>query len=281
MKSSSVKRSFSFAQAFQFTSQPVCLITALYVLPASVFKQGTIDFQCLALLYFASFFIYNADRLWGYSPEDTLNHPERSAWIEQYKSALSFLCISAGLITFYISLSMTPTQQILIALCGVPSILYILPKLSWRGKSFRWRELPATKELSVAFAWSLAVTALPLAHHPSHLVHRVSTIYLILVFIAALCNVLLCDLHDRHGDRHFKVYALANHKPQLAQKLCSSFAFCGLLITLLMLQQHILFFGFIPSFVALALLAKQSSFNKLYTDLALLGPILFSLFLLN
>ena len=102
MNTISVKRSFSFAQVFQFTSQPVCLITALYVLPASVLKQGAIDFQCLALLYFASFFVYNADRLWANSPEDEFNHPERSEWIRQYKTPLSFLCIVSGIITFYI-----------------------------------------------------------------------------------------------------------------------------------------------------------------------------------
>ena len=281
MNTISVKRSFSFAQAFQFTSQPVCLITALYVLPASVLKQGAIDFQCLALLYFASFFVYNADRLWANSPEDEFNHPERSEWIRQYKTPLSFLCIGSGIITFYISLFMTSTQQILIALCGIPSILYILPKITWRGKSFRWRELPATKELSVAFAWSLAVSSLPLAQSPSHLMHRISAIYLILVFIMALSNLLLCDLHDRHGDQHFKVQALASTKPKLAQALCMCLAFAGLLITVLISQNHSLFLGFLPSFIALAYLAKQDSFNKLYTDLALLGPVLFSLLLLN
>ena len=273
----SVSQSNPLTRAFFFTSQPVCLITALYVLPAAFLKQAPIDLQCLCLLYTASFFIYNAERLWSQSTEDLINHPERSLWINKHRLTLNGLCLLAGLLTFLIALQMDPIQQMVIAIAGLPSILYLLPKIKLGSKTLRWRQIPAAKELSVAFSWSFAVSILPLASSPSWLHKSDSLYFLLCTFIAALCNVFICDLKDRKGDALYDVNSLAALKPQLAYKSCYYLCSCTLIFSLSLSFKSPLFLGFVLSFLCLFWLNKKGFYNKLLADLSLVAPCLIAL----
>ncbi len=115
----------------------------------------------LALVFFATLFIYNLDRLVSTSREDAVEVTQRHRWIREHRRFLWALAGVSG-VGAAASLFFIPLDVVwgLVPL-GVVSLAYSLPVYSREGKKRRLKDVPGLKIFLIALVWGAVTVILP------------------------------------------------------------------------------------------------------------------------
>ncbi len=193
-----------------FSLQRTLLLTSIYlsvgagsICYASLKLQGYNSLAApvlISMLYVLSMHIFN--HLTG-RKADQYNDPDRAAFYKQYRTPLTVLAATAGIVGLFLAylVGWLPFF-ILLAMSGFGASynLRLVPGWLHTGPYRRIRDIPGSKTLLIAAAWGLVTCAVP-----SVVISGTITISTGLVFIWSTCLVFsrtaFFDLLDIQGDR--------------------------------------------------------------------------------
>lgn len=168
------------------------------VLTTSILFSIPIQLELLAVIFFISFATYNFNRSTDLD-EDSISHPERTAFVTQYHKHLKLFAtlsyvLGAGLAFF---LHFTVGLLTLIPLIAVS--LYSVP---WIPNSSydRLKEILVVKNVTVAASWAVVVTFLPLVYLQVGIETATGVVFAF-IFLKVLGNTITFDIRDIEGDK--------------------------------------------------------------------------------
>jgi len=151
------------------------------------------------MLFFSSgaFFLYQIDRAFSFSPEDTVNAPERVEWNNGHRS-YSMASTAASALLMAILLPRLPVFILpWLAAIGVLGIVHALPSMGGRR---RLKSIPYLKTASISIAWMVGGVIIPLTITGISSVALISLLCLYRLPVI-VSNQLVADFVDREGDQ--------------------------------------------------------------------------------
>jgi 4-hydroxybenzoate polyprenyltransferase len=132
-----------------------------YLLDAAEQVRSPGSYGLAGLIFFATLFVYNLDRLVSVSREDAVEVTERHQWIRARRKWLWSVVGLSG-VGGLASLIFVPIDVLwgLVPL-GVISLAYSLPVMSTEGKKLRLKDLPGLKIFLIALVWASVTVILP------------------------------------------------------------------------------------------------------------------------
>lgn len=162
----------------------------------------------MALVFFATLFVYNLDRLVSTSREDAVAVTERHRWIRDHRSWLWALA-GVGGVGAAASFLFIPFELLwgLVPL-GVVTLAYSLPVWSREGQKRRLKDVPGLKIFLIALVWSSVTVVLPALDAGIDLfgTNAVLTFVERMIFIFAI--TLPFDVRDMNRDAQAGIYTL-------------------------------------------------------------------------
>lgn len=173
---------------------PVGIVAVGLVLGTYSLFEIPINFALLVAVFSGTSLVYLLDRMWGASPADRINHPERMAWVASHRNWLALeaavLFASGCTSVFYLSWGSLIAAVVLGAVAG----LHVLP-----DEAGVFQRGGIAKPLSIAGAWAVGGTILPLVG-ADHILGAGALLFALYRFLFILPNLLLADWADRWGD---------------------------------------------------------------------------------
>jgi 4-hydroxybenzoate polyprenyltransferase len=132
-----------------------------YLLEAGGRLQDQGTYALLALIFFATVFVYNLDRLVSASREDAVELTERHLWIRARRSWL-WAAVGMSAMGGLVSLAFMSIDILwgLVPL-GVLSLAYSLPVMVRGDRKLRLKDVPGLKIFLVALIWASVTVVLP------------------------------------------------------------------------------------------------------------------------
>lgn len=167
------------------------------------------------------------------------NDPTKYHFLLKRKSSLLSLSIFSLIILAYISFKISPFVFSIVTMASILGIFYRV-KFKLKKGYFRIFDIPGSKNLLYAAAWSLVIAILPFTGEGISLFHPQAILAISLTFTVVLCGSVLFDLKDIQGDRFFGRETLpiliGIHKTSLITYFFTAFvftaiAFYGMLIS--------------------------------------------------
>jgi 4-hydroxybenzoate polyprenyltransferase len=156
--------------------------------------EGTI----LLIMALVSFSVYNLNRKTD-EEEDEINHQDRFIFTKKFEKHL----FCAAILAYGLALAIAAYYGIIVfGIVLIPlisGILYSVPLLpaSWRYR--RLKEIPAFKNLVVAFAWALPLSLLPVFITGAEITTSTAVAAILFISYFIFASV-LPDIRDREGD---------------------------------------------------------------------------------
>lgn len=176
----------------------VGLVGVSMVITTSVLLSLPVKLELLAIVFLVPFALYNFNRSTDVE-EDIISHPERTEFVKQYQNHLKLFAVLSYIlgvaIAFYLSIKV-----------GILTLAYtamvMLYSISWIPISSydRLKEILVVKNATVAAAWAMFVTFLPVAYLQSTLEASVGVIFGF-IFLKVFGNTVTFDVRDIEGDR--------------------------------------------------------------------------------
>ncbi len=164
----------------------------------------------VVLLFFATLFIYNLDRLSPASLEDHVELPNtpKSTSTPRYRHMMliMFALSIPGMI--WSALQLPPKLILTLVPLGLIAIAYSIPMLPFKGKLWRLKEVPGIKIFLIALVWAIATVTLPgweAGAHPLSTTMILETISRLL-FIFAI--TLPFDVRDMYKDKALNIQTI-------------------------------------------------------------------------
>jgi len=149
---------------------------------------------------FAIFFVlYNVNRTTD-SSEDAKNYPRRAAFSRKYGKALFYTSTLFGLVllTFYVFKEVHSLSLLIFILAlGLAYSIPLFP--TFKGSSFRLKDILLIKNVTVALSLTLGTTFLATSYYSAPLTFN-SLLLGIFIFTTVLINTIIFDLRDVSGD---------------------------------------------------------------------------------
>jgi 4-hydroxy-3-methylbut-2-enyl diphosphate reductase len=155
-----------------------------------------------------SFFYFLAMYLWNsLTSLETTQHLgiSRYRFYHRYKSLLLFLAGAILIVTLGVSFFSGRSLFLLMLLATVIGSVYhvtIVPKPLRRFfKYYNLKDIPSSRDLFIALAWSTVLTFIPQATRSSLTISPLAIVCFVWIFILAFLRSLIFDLRDIEGDR--------------------------------------------------------------------------------
>jgi (E)-4-hydroxy-3-methyl-but-2-enyl pyrophosphate reductase len=187
----------------------------------------------------------------------TYNDPERASFYHKYRGFLiisATVSMMASLALGYYKSNMTFFAILGLSILGIIYSIRILPtrpKRLWRYTKIK--EIPGSKTLSVALAWSVVITLLPLLASP-HTDWLAATTSFILVFSMVYVRSALFDIFQAQGDLIVGVETL----PIVLGEKKTLFLLKGVILSGVLISAMAGIFGLVGPFIYLLLLCLLS-----------------------
>jgi len=163
----------------------------------------------LAAAFCGTLVVYQLDRVLGVSPEDRVNRPGRTVWMQKHQRYV-WAMILGGAFGCGAMMPLLRSETIVLAAgLGLIGGLHVVPVLPGAR---RLKTFGRVKPVLIAGVWAVGAVALPLveAGYPLTLGAAALLVYR-LGFVGA--NLLLADAADRAGDRRAGLTTLATRWP--------------------------------------------------------------------
>jgi len=193
-----------------FNIQRPLLLTNIYVAigsgclcyAASNLQGITHFFSTILIAMFYILTMHVINNLTG-SQADRYNDPDRAAFYKTYKTSLSILAITGGvmyLITAY-TLGIIPFLIILaMSIMGLSYNLRWVPKPLSLGKYFRIRDIPGSKTVLIAIAWGIITSVFPIITVLGE-IHLTTVLAFLWTTSLVFVRTAFSDILDMQGDR--------------------------------------------------------------------------------
>ncbi|MFP4597669.1 MAG: UbiA family prenyltransferase [Persicimonas sp.] len=154
-------RTLIFSNIFIALAAVALTFETFYLLGAAPAVHQTGSWGLGALVFFATLFVYNLDRLVSASREDAVEVTERHRWIRARRKWL-WAAVSLSTLGGLVSLAFVPVDVLwgLVPL-GAISLAYSLPVIAQEGKKLRLKDLPGLKIFLIALVWASVTVVLP------------------------------------------------------------------------------------------------------------------------
>jgi len=163
----------------------------------------------LVLGFCGTALIYQLDRVLGFSPEDAVNRPGRTRWMQTHRRYV-LMTIAGAVGTGGAVLMLLRPATVLVG-CGLGAVglLHVWPMAPGgrRLKAWGWM-----KPLAISGAWATGAVLLPVLEADRSVTVAVGALMLYR-FGIVLVNVLLADWSDRRGDARAGLRTLATAAP--------------------------------------------------------------------
>ncbi|QDG51962.1 hypothetical protein FIV42_14805 [Persicimonas caeni] len=179
-----------------------------YLLGAGAASWLPPSWGLLALVFFATLFVYNLDRLVSISREDAVAVTERHTWIDAHRSWLWALAAVGG-VGSAASFWFVPLDLLwgLVPL-GVVTLAYSLPVWARDGQKRRLKDVPGLKIFLIALVWSSVTVVLPALDAGVEVFETNAVLAFVerMIFIFAI--TLPFDVRDMNRDAQAGIYTL-------------------------------------------------------------------------
>lgn len=155
-----------------------------------------------ALVFTATFLLYNFDSVLPYKMQQHVTFSRRRAWVQTHRTQIIILMILASVLALY--LFFRTYYHFNILLFGhlvVLSLLYSLPVVPLRGRFVPLRDIPLLKIFLIAYVWTSVTVWLPLAIVNQNI--AATTIWLLFSqrFTFVLTITIIFDIRDVERDK--------------------------------------------------------------------------------
>lgn len=181
-----------------YSSLFVGFVGAAMVLTTSLLLNLSVSIEMLLIIFLISFAVYNINRKTDV-PEDRISHPTRTVFIIAYYKYLKLIATISYITGCILSFSKN-IQTGIIAL--LPLIFVVLYSMRWIPKKSisRLKDIFLIKNFTVAFAWAIVVTLLPIAYFEKDI--QISAMFIFLfIFMKVFGNTVTFDVRDVPGDK--------------------------------------------------------------------------------
>lgn len=239
----------------------VCASTLVWVTYAQL--QLTDPFRLdpmFGLVCFATLFVYNVDRIFGFSPEDRHQRSERHEWLLRHQNVVRALTALSAIAMITCGLLLPLHIFLVLIPMGAVSVAYGLPWIRWSGRWLRLKDIPGLKIVLIAVVWSLATSTLPIAYQQEQWLNTM-TLHLFLqraLFIFAI--TLPFDVRDWEKDRTAGILTLPHILGLQGTRVVATLAMVMMLIDVWWIHKsQPLFWGLaLSAGITTALLSRMS-----------------------
>jgi len=157
------------------------------------------SFNASLLSFLYMFLVTGINRLIGLGPI-RFTDPARYHFIRSARHVLAALLALSFALLAILAVQWTPSSRFLLAIAVVLGVLYRV-RIPVRNKTVRLFDLPGSKNLLHAAAWTLVMVAIPIRESTQTLDIRVWAAALISAFALVFAGSVLFDVRDLQGDR--------------------------------------------------------------------------------
>lgn len=172
-------------------------------------QQPEVLHPLLAMFYIYAMHVLNRFLDKGAS---TYNDPERALFYRQYRAALILSGIFASLAALWIAYFLDIKTLLAVLGLSILGILYSIPIVPVRFKHFwryaRIKDIPGSKTVSEALAWSAVITLLPQLE-PQAPAWTATIVCFLTIFSLVFCRSGLFEIFESQGDRIVGIETLA------------------------------------------------------------------------
>ncbi|MES2838481.1 MAG: UbiA family prenyltransferase [Bacteroidota bacterium] len=241
--------------------------------------------QPLVLVFFATLFLYNYQRVIAFKNKANHLQSQRHIWIDNHQKLLISITITAALISLIIGISIANKFYFVFGGCTFfLAFFYSTPLFKKNNNWYRLRDLPFAKLFLVGVVWSAVITIFPLIDFFNLFSKQEIYILFLIQFLFITSITIPFDIRDFAIDKHNKIKTLPiNFGIKKSKQTAYAFVLIGLLFSVLFFFENSSFWitELIISVLCILLIKKSlptsnDFFFTFYVDgLMILKPILF------
>jgi len=153
------------------------------------------NYILLVAVFLSTFSVYSLNRLTDME-EDSVNNPERGAYVEGKEKILLSLCILSYAVALLLGIIVNPVS-ILVFL--FPLIIGVLYSIEVSPKLPRLKNIPGMKNFIVTLSWVVGAVFVPVVCHYQGF--EVTAMIFFFIFVKIFVNAVSFDIRDIEGDK--------------------------------------------------------------------------------
>ncbi|MDB5272048.1 MAG: 4-hydroxybenzoate polyprenyltransferase-like prenyltransferase [Chitinophagaceae bacterium] len=172
--------------------------------------QATISLPVCAILFLATFFIYNIRALYDSSlrGEQKKTAPLHVRWMSSHLHMLWGLSSLAAIGILIFTWMLKEKTIVVFSITGLLALSYSIPLLSSKGGL---RQLPGFKAFLIGIVWTLSTVLIPVMESTLVMDAAQVTVLMIKRFTLFFVLALVCDIRDEQTDREHQLHTIATY----------------------------------------------------------------------
>ncbi len=163
-----------------------CII--FYIITINLINKFPFDWGNISFVFFTTFFTYNFIKF----NESILSINRPISFVLKLFFSKALI---AFLISFYLFFNLSNSQQIIVLVTSVLTVLYTMPLIS----NFTLRGNPIIKIFTVAFCWTMMIVVLPFFEMMDY--YKISY-YSLLIFCLVTAQMIPFEIRDKNKDKY-------------------------------------------------------------------------------
>lgn len=157
----------------------------------------------LVLIFFATLFLYNYQRVLGFKNNTKPLQTNRHIWINNNHYFLVFVVVLSSIISIYIGFTILDERYfIFCAILIFIAFFYSTPLFKKNNKWYRLRDLPFAKLFLVGLVWSAVVVIFPVMEEFFLFKNQKMILLFIIQFLFIVSITIPFDIRDYEIDKH-------------------------------------------------------------------------------
>lgn len=189
----------------------------------------------LVLVFFATLFLYNYQRVIAFKNKANHLKSERHIWIDKHQKLLITITTLAAVISLIVGISIANKSYFVFgSIVFFLAFFYSTPLFKKKNNWYRLRDLPFAKLFLVGIVWSAVITILPIIELLDLFSKKEIYILFFIQFLFITSITIPFDIRDYAIDKHNKIKTLPiNLGIKKSKQLAYLFVLIGLLFSVL------------------------------------------------
>jgi 4-hydroxybenzoate polyprenyltransferase len=266
-----------FLSFLVFNSLFISLVCVFLTFASFKFLNVSMNITLLLAVFLSTFSVYSLNRLTDME-EDSVNIPERGAYIQGKEKILLIYCVLSYLVALILGWLVNPGTVIVLLF---PLIIGIFYSIEVSHKVPRFKNIPGMKNIIVTLSWTVGAVFIPLVCKYPGILDTAMLFFFF--FIKLFINAISFDIRDIEGDKKNGVKTIPVLLGRIKTKILLYGVHSSLIIWLSFIVLEGIFISYWPVFlfsiiygyVYIHIFSKNRKFGKFSRDLFVDGEWIF------